>query len=832
MKSKILKKILLLSLAFIFIINTSVLFASDKINIPKSVTIYYTAADAKNRTNSKGTWSAGDYYVFTRYDGMINISNSSSQPGAWINPNDFKSGSIEITPDVPILTIESTINRYSSFVVYSDMKGYRSASDAYNSNSPVTTLSSGIYYVLSASNNMIEISKTKSNTGYWINPALNSGSYKTANDYTTSEFINEIGPLAQRLAAEHDLYASVMMAQAILESGWGNSLLANKPFHNLFGVKGSYNSDSILIKTFEYTSSGNRYDVLANFRKYPSYLESLKDYVYVLTGDDDKSSWNYNFYLGVRKSRTSNYKEATNYLTGRYATSPAYANSLNSLIETYNLTRFDELGPKVSGYTTRSYNLRDGASINSKVVGLLKAGTYIEGHKVENFIKLSNGAYVYNGPLLKELKKVSGYLKSDANVSNHPDQKVVDRYKQGQYIEGYSLGNYILLENGKFIKNVGLEIGEKVSGYTTKSYNLRDDGNLNSKVIGLLKAGSYVEGYKIGNFIKLSERKYVYNGNLLDVLQNISGNIAEKSNVARHPDDKTINTLEEGSYVNGKDLGEWILLENGNYVENKGFISANSSQHGKKVSGNIDRIMNIRKAPSTNSSIVGQKYSGDYIEGYRIDGWVKISDGNYIHDSGISNISVLDTDSVPKGIKVSGKLINTMNVRKEPSTNSSIVGSKSVGEYIEGYLNDGWIKLSDGNYIHESGLSNISVPKGTKVSGKLINTMNVRKEPSTNSSIVGSKSVGEYIEGYLNDSWIKLSDGNYIHESGLLNNSVLKGKKVSGYLIKTMNVRKEANTNSSIVAIKYVGEYIEGYLNEGWIKLSDGNYIHESGLDI
>ena len=47
------------------------------------------------------------------------------------------------------------------------------------------------------------------------------------------------------------------------------------------------------------------------------------------------------FYQGSWKSNTSNYQEATKYLTGRYATDSRYHEKLNGLIEAYDLTQYD-----------------------------------------------------------------------------------------------------------------------------------------------------------------------------------------------------------------------------------------------------------------------------------------------------------------------------------------------------------------------------------------------------------------------------------------------------------------------------------------------------------
>ena len=68
-----------------------------------------------------------------------------------------------------------------------------------------------------------------------------------------------------------------MIAQAILESDSGRSALAKSPNHNLFGIKGAFEGNSVSFNTLE--ADGNQlYSINAGFRKYPSTKESLKDY--------------------------------------------------------------------------------------------------------------------------------------------------------------------------------------------------------------------------------------------------------------------------------------------------------------------------------------------------------------------------------------------------------------------------------------------------------------------------------------------------------------------------------------------------------------------------
>lgn len=155
---------------------------------------------------------------------------------------------------------------------------------------------------------------------------------------TTEEFIEVIGESAREVAKENDLFASVMIAQAILESGSGGSQLSQAPYFNLFGIKGEYEGQSVTFATYEDDGAGNLYQIDSAFRAYPSYKESFEDYSELLTGG---LTWNETFYQGTWKSVAGDYQGATQALTGTYATDTSYNLKLNGLIETYDLTTYD-----------------------------------------------------------------------------------------------------------------------------------------------------------------------------------------------------------------------------------------------------------------------------------------------------------------------------------------------------------------------------------------------------------------------------------------------------------------------------------------------------------
>ena len=189
-------------------------------------------------------------------------------------------------------------------------------------------------------------STTNGNTTSGV--TIGENSYTFSPNFTTQRFVKTIGEDARQLGQKHGLYASVMIAQAILESASGNSSLASPPNYNLFGIKGSYKGTSVNFATQEDDGSGNHYTIRANFRKYPSYKQSLEDYVQLIRGG---LPYNHNFYSGVWKSNTKSYQDATRFLMGRYATDTSYAAKLNGLIRTYNLTAYDTPVVKVENLT-------------------------------------------------------------------------------------------------------------------------------------------------------------------------------------------------------------------------------------------------------------------------------------------------------------------------------------------------------------------------------------------------------------------------------------------------------------------------------------------------
>ena len=147
-------------------------------------------------------------------------------------------------------------------------------------------------------------------------------------------FISLVAPGAIAAQQRYGIPAAVTIAQAIDESGWGQSELATAD-HNLFGIKGTGPAGSDMRPTQEY-ENGTWVTRTAPFRVYHNIAESIADHSQLLaTGQA------YQHAMAARHVPDA-FAAA---LTGVYATDPDYGSSLIALMRLYNLYRYDSATP-------------------------------------------------------------------------------------------------------------------------------------------------------------------------------------------------------------------------------------------------------------------------------------------------------------------------------------------------------------------------------------------------------------------------------------------------------------------------------------------------------
>lgn len=153
----------------------------------------------------------------------------------------------------------------------------------------------------------------------------------------SSEFIAQLAQPAKIASERSGIPHHLILAQAALESGWGQRQILTrdgKPSYNVFGIKasGNWQGETTDIMTTEY-EQGEAKKVRASFRVYGSYLEAVTDYVKLLTNNPR--------YAAVTSARTAEQGAHALQAAG-YATDPRYAQKLVGMIQ-----QFKGMGEKV-----------------------------------------------------------------------------------------------------------------------------------------------------------------------------------------------------------------------------------------------------------------------------------------------------------------------------------------------------------------------------------------------------------------------------------------------------------------------------------------------------
>lgn len=222
-----------------------------------------------------------------------------------------------------------------------------------------------------------------------------------------SEFIPTIAPIvkAENKRRGNPLFSSVVIAQAICESNWGQSKIMMNA-NAIFGIKAtsSWKGKVYNANTQECYDGSTYTNITACFRAYDNLTDSIKDYFDLITGLDRYK----------KAVHTQSPLECiTAIKNGGYATSPTYINTIMSIINSNNLTKYDAV-EDVENSVDNSTNID---AIARDVI----AGKYGNGNERKN--KLGN--------LYEEIqKRVNEMLK------NNVLQETIYTVKSGDTLSG------------------------------------------------------------------------------------------------------------------------------------------------------------------------------------------------------------------------------------------------------------------------------------------------------------------------------------------------------------------------------------------------------------
>lgn len=148
------------------------------------------------------------------------------------------------------------------------------------------------------------------------------------------KFMESIAEYVRKYANIYGIMVhSPIIAQAIIESGWGESKLA-AVYHNYFGLKcgTKWTGKSVNMKTMEEYQVGTLTPISDNFRAYDSMEEGVKGY--------------FEFIQIPRYHNLRGITDPKEYLetikADKYATSSRYVENVMAVVEQYKLTQYDK----------------------------------------------------------------------------------------------------------------------------------------------------------------------------------------------------------------------------------------------------------------------------------------------------------------------------------------------------------------------------------------------------------------------------------------------------------------------------------------------------------
>jgi len=367
--------------------------------------------------------------------------------------------------------------------------------------------------------------------------------------------------------------------------------------------------------------------------------------------------------------------------------------------------------------------------------------------------------------------------------------------------------------------------------------NVRKEATTKSDIVGHLKDGQYIYATSVSNGWAKFHKGYASTNYLIKVSNGDGTDYKTNDNLnfrtGPSTDYKIITTLKKGTTVSyfGKDPfnSEWAVTNQGyaslKYLDKVGgkksstksskstatktSKSTATSTSKSSTSGvyrvRVDKIdLNIRKEATTKSDIVGKLKDGQYIYAISVsNGWAKFYKG---HCSMDYLVKVSDGTECATNAD--------LNFRTGPSTDYKIITTLKKGTNVtyfdsdpftsnwavtnKGYANVKYLNIGDGKQSTTSNNTSSSAGAGVyRVNVKETN-LNIRKEPTTSSEIVGKLKNGQYIYvTSVSNGWAKFYKGYSSMDYLIKENDDLSAVTDANKYVTNTNVNFKAGPSDS-----------------------------------
>ena len=575
-------------------------------------------------------------------------------------------------------------------------------------------------------------------------------------------FLNNIAGPAQQVAQQRGLYASLMIAQAALESGWGGSYLSTSAY-NLFGVKWSGSGAYIELPTQEFYN-GSYHTIYDKFQRYSSYAESLNGYANVITTRFPKST----------RANSANYAIAAQNLRygvyGTYATAPDYADKLIRVIQAYNLTAYDVGGSSVDTNQTPTTNNNNAGQTQTSGNGTytVKAGDSLyriaKNHNMslQELKSLNNlsSDLIFAGQVLKVSGQVTTNQPStNTNTSQNSNQAQTSgngtyTVKTGDSLYRIAKNHNMSLQELKSLNNLSSDLifaGQvlKVSGQVTTnqpSTNTNTSQNSNQAQTSgngtyTVKAGDSLYRIAVNHNMSLQELKNLNNlsSNLI-----IPGQVLKVSGQATSNQPST-NTSQNSNQTQASGNGTYMvkagdslyrIAVNHNMslqeLKNLNNLSSNLIMPGQvlKVSGQA-----TSNQPSTNTSQNSNQTQASGNGTYMVkagDSLYRIAVNHNMSLQELKNLNNLSSNLIMPGqvLKVSGKTVsnkpstNTAQNSNQNQANGNGTYTVKAGDSLWAIANSHKMTLNDLKQVNNLSSDLIYVGQTLKVTKGAVTTAN------------------------------------------------------------------------------------------------------------
>jgi LysM repeat protein len=510
-------------------------------------------------------------------------------------------------------------------------------------------------------------------------------------------FLNNIAGPAQQVAQQRGLYASLMIAQAALESGWGGSYLSTSAY-NLFGVKWSGSGAYIELPTQEFYN-GSYHTIYDKFQRYSSYAESLNGYANVITTRFPKST----------RANSANYAIAAQNLRygvyGTYATAPDYADKLIRVIQAYNLTAYDVGGSSVDTNQTPTTNNNNAGQTQTSGNGTytVKAGDSLyriaKNHNMslQELKSLNNlsSDLIFAGQVLKVSGQVtSNQPSTNTNTSQNSNQTQASgngtyTVKAGDSLYRIAVNHNMSLQELKNLNNLSSNLimpGQvlKVSGQATSnqpSTNTNTNTSQNSNQTQASGNGTYT--------VKAGDSLYRIAVNHNMSLQEL----------------KNLNNLSSNLIMPGQ-----VLKVSGQATSNQSSTNTNTSQNSNQTQASGNGTYTVK--------------AGDSL--YRI----AVNHNMSLQE--LKNLNNLSSNLIMPGqvLKVSGKTVpnkpstNTAQNSNQTQTSGNGTYTVKAGDSLWAIANSHKMTLNDLKQVNNLSSDLIYVGQTLKVTKGAVTTAN------------------------------------------------------------------------------------------------------------